>query len=175
MNSINIVGRITKDPEVKTTTNGKEYCNFQLAVKRSYSKRGEQDVDFFNCIAWGGSALFLGNYIKKGQQLSISGSLQNNSYKDKKGNQVTVAIIQCREVQNLSPKGENLQQNNNNYNQQQGGYRQNSNNYNQPKQNAYNQQTKQGYSTAPNNQQQQRPQNNNQSFNVNVINDDLPF
>lgn len=183
MNRVCMVGRITSDPVVKNV-NGNDCCNFQIAVQRSYTNAdGKHDADFFNCAAWGGSATYLGKYVKKGFQLSVDGSLKNNPYKGKDGNIVRSEVIQCKEVNNLTTREEaqqgnsqQRQQYNSNNNTQQGAYQRKTNNYQQQGQQQQQRQSKPSY----NNNQQQRPQNNqqrnnNQSFNVNVIDDDLPF
>ena len=80
MNNINITGRLTKDPELKTTSNNTKYCNFTLAVSRGKVKEGAQAVDYIPCIAWNKTAEILCNYCNKGKLLGISGKLCARQY-----------------------------------------------------------------------------------------------
>lgn len=77
MNYVSLLGRLTKDPEVKQTSTGKSYCRFSIAVKREFVKDG---VDFINCIAWDKRADFIANYFSKGQRILIQGRIQTGSY-----------------------------------------------------------------------------------------------
>lgn len=80
-NSCLLFGRLTQDPELKTTDNNKKYCNFTLAVERSYkNKDGQYDVDFINITVWDAKAEQLCKYAKKGNPLTVKGSLE--TYKD---------------------------------------------------------------------------------------------
>jgi single-strand DNA-binding protein len=80
MNNAILLGRITKDPEVRTTQGGKLYCRFILAVDR-----GNDTADFIPCITWGDNAENMGKYVKKGRQLLVQGKLQSGSYQDSQG------------------------------------------------------------------------------------------
>ena len=86
MNVVVIMGRMTKDPELKTTNSGISVTSFTVAVNRNYSK-GE--TDFINCVAWRNTAEFISKYFAKGQMIAIKGSLQQNNYTDKDGNKRT--------------------------------------------------------------------------------------
>lgn len=86
MNSINLVGRVAQDLELKTTQSGISVCSFTVAVDRPKVK----DVtDFINCVAWRQSAEYLCKYGVKGSMVAISGSLQARKYEDKNGNKRT--------------------------------------------------------------------------------------
>ena len=75
MNKVVLIGRLTKDLELKFTQNGNAVCNFTLAVNRTYkNEQGEYDSDFINCQAWRGTAQFIGDYLRKGYQIAVSGS-----------------------------------------------------------------------------------------------------
>lgn len=76
MNSIIIMGRLTKDPETGSSQNGNTYARFSIAVDRRYKKDGEQDADFFNCSAFGKKAEFVEKYMKKGTKVVISGEMR---------------------------------------------------------------------------------------------------
>ena len=83
MNKIILIGRLTKDPEVSfIPTNGKEVARFSLAVTRAYKK---DEADFINCKAFGKTAETIANYITKGRQIALVGSLRTGSYEDKDG------------------------------------------------------------------------------------------
>lgn len=77
MNCINIIGRLTKDPELKFGTSGTAYSRFSIAVNRNFDK---DKTDFFNCVAFKKTAELIGEYFKKGNLIGISGSLQTNEY-----------------------------------------------------------------------------------------------
>ena len=87
MNLAIFTGRLTADPELKTTAaGGVSVCRFTLAVDRAYAKDGEKVTDFINCVAWRYNAEFLAKYFKKGQMALVRGEMQNRSYEDKEGN-----------------------------------------------------------------------------------------
>lgn len=85
MNKIILMGRLTKDPEVRYTTENKAYARISLAVDRRFKKDGQPDADFFNCSAFGKTAEFVEKYLTKGTKIVISGTLQNNNYTDNNG------------------------------------------------------------------------------------------
>lgn len=86
-NGVHLLGRLTADPELKTTVSGVSVCQFSVAVPRSYAKKGEErQTDFFTCVAWRSSAEFVCRYFAKGVQIGISGELQSRTYEDKDGN-----------------------------------------------------------------------------------------
>lgn len=83
MNSCNFVGRLTANPELKTTQSGISVCRFTLAVNRPKVK---DTTDFINCTAWRQSAEYLSSYGRKGAQVAVSGVLTQHNYTDKDGN-----------------------------------------------------------------------------------------
>jgi single-strand DNA-binding protein len=87
MNKVILMGRLTKDPEIRyTTTNNTAKCNFTLAVDRRFSKPGEEkQADFFNIVAWEKQAEFCGKYFTKGIKVVVVGRLQNRSWDDNEG------------------------------------------------------------------------------------------
>lgn len=85
INKAILMGRMTADPEVKTTTGGTNVVQFSVAVNRKYSKE-EQKTDFIDCTAFGKSADFLGKYFRKGSSVIIFGNIQTDTWKDKDGN-----------------------------------------------------------------------------------------
>ena len=81
MNKIMLIGRLTKDPELRYTQSGSAVASFTLAVNRRFANQsGEREADFINCVAWQKSAEFVANYFKKGQQMALEGRLQVRSY-----------------------------------------------------------------------------------------------
>ena len=90
MNSICLLGRLTADPELRNTPNGISVTNFDVAVDRSYTPKGqEKQVDFIPVQAWRQTAEFVCKYFRKGQRIALQGSLQSRSYTDKDGNKRT--------------------------------------------------------------------------------------
>ena len=80
MNKVILLGRLTKDPELKVTPSGVKVCSFSLAVNRRFAKEGQQNADFINCVAWRNTAEFIAKYFSKGKMMSVVGSLQTDSY-----------------------------------------------------------------------------------------------
>ena len=86
MNNIQLLGRITKDLEPKTTTSGKSVCSFDIAVARKFNK---DITDFIPCVVWDKTAEIMCKFVKKGQLIAIDGSLYTRKYEDKNGNNRT--------------------------------------------------------------------------------------
>lgn len=83
MNNCNFIGRLTKDPELKNTSNGKALCNFSIVVDRGYKdSQGNKVVDFIPCTAWDGKAKLISMYFKKGNLIGIQGRMESRSYDD---------------------------------------------------------------------------------------------
>ena len=81
MNRVVLVGRLTKDPELRTTTNGTSQTRFTLAVnRRTAGPDGQREADFINCLAWRGTAEAIAKYLKKGRELAVEGRIQTGSY-----------------------------------------------------------------------------------------------
>ena len=105
MNVVNLIGRVTKDIELKYTSSNKEYVKFTLAVNRNFKgASGEYETDFINCITWHHSAKFMSNYVKKGNRISLTGRIQTGSYQDKEGRTVYTTDVVAENVQSLEPK-----------------------------------------------------------------------
>lgn len=105
MNNVVLMGRLTKDPELKTTNSGLSVCRFTVAVDR-YSKDGEDKTDFISCVAWRGTAEFVDKYFSKGQRIALAGSIQTGSYTDKDGRTVytTDVLVDKAEFCGSKPK-----------------------------------------------------------------------
>lgn len=87
LNKVIIMGRLTRDPETRTTSGNKMVTHFGLAVDRDF---GEAQTDFFNCTAWNGTATFIDSYFRKGQLVAVSGRLQTNSRDSKTYTEIVV-------------------------------------------------------------------------------------
>lgn len=87
MNKVVLMGRLTRDPEIKyTSANNTAVCTFSLAVNRRFSKQGEErQADFINITTWSKTAEFCNNYFTKGQQVAVIGRLQTRSWEDEQG------------------------------------------------------------------------------------------
>jgi len=101
MNNQTIIGRLTRDPELKYTPNGNAVCSFSVAVNRRFNK----DVtDYFNVTAWKKAAELCAQYLTKGSQVAINGRMESRKYENKDGQKVTVWELQVDEVQFLDSK-----------------------------------------------------------------------
>lgn len=108
LNRIVIIGRLTRDPELKNTPNGTAVATFTLAVDRAYKNQsGEKETDFISVVTWRGQAETCGKYLSKGKLCAVDGRLQIRSYEDKEGNKRTASEVVAENVRFLSPKGEN--------------------------------------------------------------------
>lgn len=86
MNKAILMGRLTRDPELKKTTNQISVATFSIAVDRKYkNQNGEKQTDFFNCVAWRNTAEFIAKYFHKGSKILVTGEIQNRSHDDKDG------------------------------------------------------------------------------------------
>lgn len=102
VNRIVLVGRLTRDPEMRYTSNGVPNATFSIAVDRIPGANAqEKETDFINCIAWRQSAEFLGNYGKKGRLIAVDGRLQMRKYEDREGNKRTAAEVVVDRLQLL--------------------------------------------------------------------------
>lgn len=94
MNKVILMGRLTRDPEVRYTTNNNTLvCSFSLAVNRRFKQEGQPDADFINIVAWAKTGEFCSKYFTKGQQVAICGHIQTRSYDDKDGKKVYVTEV----------------------------------------------------------------------------------
>lgn len=100
MNKVILIGRLTKDPEVKATSNQTPLCNFTVAVDRKYKDaNGNKQADFINCLAWRQQATFIGQYFHKGSKICITGNIQTRSYEDQNNQKVYVTEVVVDEVE----------------------------------------------------------------------------
>ena len=86
MNKVVLVGRLTKDPELRTTQSGTAVCSFTVACDRRFVKQGEdRQADFINCIAWRQTGEFVNKYFTKGTRIALEGSIQTRTWDDNEG------------------------------------------------------------------------------------------
>lgn len=94
LNKIVIMGRLTKDPELRRTQSGVSVCSCTVAVEREFKGAdGNRETDFINVVAWRNTAEFLAKYFGKGQLVCVTGALQMRSYEDRDGNKRTAAEV----------------------------------------------------------------------------------
>ena len=105
MNKVFLIGNLTRDPEVRETPSGVAMCRFGIAVQRPYSSsEGDRQADFFDCTAWRGLAETIARYTKKGNKISVVGSVQMRNYEDNQGVKRTAVDIIVQDVEFLTPK-----------------------------------------------------------------------
>lgn len=94
LNKAILVGRLTRDPEIKSTTNGVSVLNFTVAITRRFKDaNGERQSDFINCVAFRQTADFIASYFKKGNMISIDGTIQTRTWDDNEGKRHYVTEI----------------------------------------------------------------------------------
>jgi single-strand DNA-binding protein len=177
LNRVVLVGRLTKDPELKYTPNGVAVANFTLAVNRPFSnQQGEREADFINCVVWRKPAENVANYLKKGSLAGVDGRLQTRSYENNQGQRVYVSEVMAESVQFLEPRNANA-----------GGQNQGGNNFGGPSNDRgfgqQNQNRSYGSDNGFGGQQQQNPKRNNfdddpfanDGTPIDISDDDLPF
>ena len=174
MNRVVLVGRLTKDPELRYTPNGVPVATFTLAVNRPFSnQQGEREADFINCVVWRKPAENVANFLKKGSLAGVDGRVQTRNYEGQDGKRVYVTEIQAESVQFLEPRSSSAGERN------EGGSYGNQRSYNNNNGNDNNN----SYGQNPN--QNQRSNNNytrvdddpfaNDGKTIDISDDDLPF
>lgn len=102
-----LVGRLTRDPELRYTSSNIAYTRFTIAVNRTFSgPSGEREADFIQCVAWRRQAENVAKFVRKGSLVGVEGRIQTGSYDDKDGKRVYTTDIVCDSVQFLEPKGD---------------------------------------------------------------------
>lgn len=105
MNRATIIGRLARDPELRSTGSGASVCNFTVAVTRRYANQeGEREADFIPVVAWRTLAERCGQYLTQGRQVAVSGAIQVRSYEDTGGQRRYITEIVADEVEFLGPK-----------------------------------------------------------------------
>lgn len=108
INNIVLVGRLTKDPDLRYTTSGTGVATFTLAVNRNFtSADGTREADFINCVIWRKPAEILANYAKKGVLIGVTGRIQTRSYDNQQGQKVYVTEVVADNFQLLESKNSN--------------------------------------------------------------------
>ena len=111
INSSTIVGRLTRDPDLRYSQAGKAVCNFTLATNRPFKNaQGENEADFIKCVTYGKQAENLANYMRKGSLVGVEGRIQTRSYTNKDGNKVYTTEVVANQVSFLDNKKDNQQQ-----------------------------------------------------------------
>lgn len=105
VNVVTLVGRITRDPELKSMPSGGSVCNFSLAVNRNFKNQaGEYDTDFINCVAFNQTATLMERFVAKGQLLAVQGRIQSRNYEDNTGRRIYVTEVIAGTVSFLESK-----------------------------------------------------------------------
>ncbi|RBW69131.1 single-stranded DNA-binding protein [Bacillus taeanensis] len=105
INRVILVGRLTKDPELRYTPSGVAVATFSLAVNRPFTnQQGDREADFFNIVVWRRQAENAANFLKKGSLAGVDGRLQSRSYENNQGQRVYVTEVVAESVQFLEPK-----------------------------------------------------------------------
>lgn len=110
LNRVILVGRLTRDPDLRYTPSGIAVANFTVAVNRPYrNQQGEQEADFVNCVVWRKTAENLASYMKKGSLIGVEGRIQTRSYEGQDGKMVYVTEVLAENIQFLEPRSASQQ------------------------------------------------------------------
>lgn len=113
INNVTLVGRLTKDPDLRYTTSGTGVATFTLAVNRNFtSADGNREADFINCVIWRKSAETLANYAHKGTLIGVTGRIQTRNYENQQGQRVYVTEVVAEGFQLLESRSTNEQRQN---------------------------------------------------------------
>lgn len=108
LNVVAIMGRLVRDPELRTTQQGNSVCNFRIACDRSYVQHGqERQADFIDVVAWRQQADFVSRHFQMGSMIAIDGSLQTRKYQDKSGNNRTSVEVVANNISFAGEKAAN--------------------------------------------------------------------
>ena len=107
MNKVILVGRLSRDPEIRATQSGTAVASFSVACDRRYTKEGrERQADFINCTAWGRTAEFINQYFRKGMRIALSGRIETRSWEDNEGNKRYATEVIAEDVEFAQSKNE---------------------------------------------------------------------
>ncbi|WP_404450724.1 single-stranded DNA-binding protein [Virgibacillus necropolis] len=163
LNRVVLVGRLTKDPDLRYTPTGVAVANFTLAVNRPFSnQQGNREADFINCVVWRRPAENLANYMKKGSMVGVDGRVQTRNFEGQDGKMVYMTEVVADSVQFLETKGSTQ---GNSQGSSGSGYQQNQNR---------NQNQSQNQNQSNQNQNEEDPFKNNGQP-IDISDDDLPF
>ncbi len=104
INRVVLVGRLTRDPELRKTQNGTSVCSFTMAVNRRMQTQGQPDADFISCVAWNKLADLMTQYLHKGSLIGLEGRIQTRNYDNQQGQRVYVTEVVADNIQFLEPK-----------------------------------------------------------------------
>ena len=136
VNSVVLIGRLTRDPEMRTTGNGTPVVSYTLAVNRRFKTQGQPEADFISCVAWNKTAETMARFLHKGSLIAIQGRIQTRNYENQQGQRVYVTEVVTDSFDFLESKNASGQQPVNDYNGNSyggnayGGNSYNSNSYN---------------------------------------------
>lgn len=105
INNVILVGRLTKNPEIRMTQNGTKVCSFTLAVNRKVQVQGQPDADFISCVAWSKTAELMEQWLHKGSLIGVEGRIQTRSYDNQQGQRVYITEVLVGSVTFLELKG----------------------------------------------------------------------
>lgn len=108
MNSLHIIGRLCDNPELRTTTSGKNVCNFTVAVNRRKKVEGQPDADYFRVSAWNQMGENCAKYLAKGRKVSVVGQVSARAYQTQNGEVRASMEVLASEVEFLSPRSDNV-------------------------------------------------------------------
>ncbi len=111
INRVVLVGRMTRDPELRITNSGAAVTNFTLALNRNYNSADGQQADYINCVVWNKIAENVERYCSKGSLVGVEGRLQSRSYDNAQGQKVYVTEVLCSSVQFINTKREKVRDN----------------------------------------------------------------
>ncbi|WP_125588505.1 single-stranded DNA-binding protein [Companilactobacillus jidongensis] len=192
INRVVLVGRLTRDPELRYTSSGAAVASFTVAVNRQFTNaQGEREADFINCVIWRKAAENFSNFTNKGSLVGIDGRLQSRSYENQQGQRVYVTEVVVDNFSLLESRAESEKRSSGSSNSNFGGNSNSGNNSNSnPNQAPYNNQQNQSSNQSPfgnnNNNNNQSNNNSNNSNNmsdpfadnskpIDISDDDLPF
>ena len=108
MNNVTLVGRLTRDPELRTVSTGNMTCSFSIAVNRQFTNAsGERETDFINCVIWGKQAENLCKYCTKGSLIGVQGRIQTRNYDGQDGRRVYVTEVAAQNISFLGSRNTN--------------------------------------------------------------------
>jgi len=164
LNRVVLVGRLTRDPDLRYTPSGVAVANFTVAANRPFrNQQGEQEADFINCVAWRKPAENLATYMKKGSMIGVDGRIQTRSYENQEGRMVYVTEVLAENIQFLESRNATQQRSGSDYSRNE--------QYQHQSQGQVGQGQSQG--AQPSNQPSSPFQNDGEQ--IDISDDDLPF
>ncbi|HAJ69717.1 MAG: single-stranded DNA-binding protein [Alkalibacterium gilvum] len=173
INNVVLVGRLTRDAELRYTGSGIAVASFTVAVERPYTNaQGERETDFINCVAWRKTAEIISNYTRKGSLVGVTGRMQTRNYTNNEGRKVYITEVVCENFQMLEPKSVTERRAQNDGSSSNSGFSNNSSNNKNYSQNT-NQAPKNNSKSSYANFDEDPFDTNNDS--IDISDDDLPF